>query len=89
MSHQRKSRRRFLADLLFAGGVVSAAALLARQTGQSLQPPEPAVPGGIRPPQPHEDPIQLDGEVSCPQPQTTPKEPPREPGKNSSTPLPR
>lgn len=83
MSQERKSRRRFLADLLFAGGVVSAAALLARQTGQSLKPPEPAVPGGIRPPQPTDDPIQLDGEVSCPKPQSTPKEPKREPGKDT------
>lgn len=75
MSDDKIKRRRFLADLLFAGGAVSAAALLAKVTqtkGQTTVAtgsplPTPActsTPAGTSTPQP---PVQLDGDVAVPQ----------------------
>ena len=71
MSEDKIKRRRFLADLLFAGGVVSAAALLARATqGQSetVASPSPAQTPCLQNSQaPPPSPI-LDGDVAIPEP---------------------
>lgn len=53
MSEDKIKRRRFLADILFAGGAISAAALLARATQSGSQAtPEPQVMGGTTMPPP-------------------------------------
>lgn len=41
MSQQRTKRRQFLADMLFAGGALGAAALAARYLGGETATPEP------------------------------------------------
>ena len=51
MGDERIKRRRFLADLLFAGGALTAAALAARVYSAS-PPPEPQVQGGTTCPSP-------------------------------------
>ena len=60
MSGDKIKRRRFLADLLFAGGAVSAAALLA-QAGDAERKPSPSPT-----PQRTSSPPQLDGDVALP-----------------------
>ena len=60
MSGDKIKRRRFLADLLFAGGAVSAAALLA-QAGDAERKPSPSPT-----PQKTQCPPQLDGDVAIP-----------------------
>lgn len=73
MSEDKMKRRRFLADLLFAGGVISAAALLAKAT----QPAGPTtLATGTPAPQsasPTPPPVQLDGDVAAPQPPVEPR----------------
>lgn len=71
MSEDKIKRRRFLADILFAGGAVSAAALLARA---ALPPkPEPQVAGKMMCPTPPQQPAtpMVRGEAVLPQ-STTP-----------------
>jgi hypothetical protein len=68
MSSDKINRRRFLADLLFAGGAVTAAALLA-QTGDAEKKPSPSPTATCK-----KDPQQLDGDVAIP-PTATPKPP--------------
>ena len=60
-----KSRRRFLADLLFLGGGVTAASLLAKSTlfNEQQGTPDPAK----TPDAPISDPVQTRGEVAVPQ----------------------
>lgn len=72
MSGDKIKRRRFLADLLFAGGAVTAAALLA-QAGEAERKPSPSPT-----PQKTQCPPQLDGDVAIPaspSPQAKPPEP--------------
>lgn len=70
MSGDKIKRRRFLADLLFAGGAVTAAALLA-QAGEAERKPSPSPT-----PQKTQCPVQLDGDVSLPaSPHAKPPEP--------------
>lgn len=71
MSQEKFRRRRFLADLLFAGGALSAAALVARIARQQAEP-RPPLPGEPIAPQtptspntPGPDPG-LDGDVGPP-----------------------
>ena len=77
MSEDKIKRRRFLADILFAGGAISAAALLAKATQMGGRP-EPAPPGSVvapasppAPPSPPPD-NRLDGDFVAPQVQVTP-----------------
>ncbi len=70
MSGDKIKRRRFLADLLFAGGAVTAAALLA-QAGDAEKKPSPSPT-----PQKTQCPPQLDGDVAIP---TSPSPKPPEP----------
>lgn len=75
MSGDKINRRRFLADLLFAGGAVTAAALLA-QVGEAEKKPSPTLtPKSTCTSEPVQ---QLDGDVALPvSPSPTPKpEPP-------------
>lgn len=65
MSEDKIKRRRFLADILFAGGALSAAALLARAAIPQKPDPQPA--GAVVCPSPVATP-QLGGEPSPPQP---------------------
>lgn len=65
MSDDKIKRRRFLADLLFAGGAVTAAALLA-QAGSAEKKPATPSPSPTGP--------QLDGDVATPT-SPTPKPP--------------
>ncbi len=51
MGEERIKRRRFLADLLFAGGALTAAALAARSIS-TTPPSEPQVMGGTTCPSP-------------------------------------
>lgn len=54
-SPSKRSRRRFLADLLFVGGGLSAAALLAKSKfGGEALPPEPVTAGAVAPPLPEQ-----------------------------------
>ncbi|MFN8610417.1 MAG: hypothetical protein U0931_22960 [Vulcanimicrobiota bacterium] len=72
MSGDKVNRRRFLADLLFAGGALTAAALLA-QTGEAEKKPSPtATPKATGTPT-----EKLDGDVALPaSPTPKPPEPP-------------
>ncbi len=81
MSEKKRNRRKFLADLLFAGGGLTAAALIAKtQSGGEApapHPPEPAPPPPIEPvPQPEAVPglvappapePQIEGRVAMPE----------------------
>ncbi|MBX3167298.1 MAG: hypothetical protein KF760_07790 [Candidatus Eremiobacteraeota bacterium] len=68
MSDDKIKRRRFLADLLFAGGALTAAALLAQAGEAEKKPsPSPSPPKTSCPPQ-------LDGDVAMPA-SPTPKPP--------------
>lgn len=71
MSGDKINRRRFLADLLFAGGAVTAAALLA-QTGDAEKKPSPSPTPKATCKSPEG--IQLDGDVTMPA-SPTPKPP--------------
>ena len=52
MSEDKLKRRRFLADLLFAGGAISGVALLAKVTRNGTQTPtEPQIAGKVAIPQ--------------------------------------
>jgi hypothetical protein len=75
MSEDKMKRRRFLADILFAGGAISAAALLAKAS-QSTAPAGPTATPVVANPTYQADPADphLDGEVALPQVQT-PKTP--------------
>lgn len=71
MSDEKIKRRRFLADILFAGGAISAAALLAKATqgpGRPIPTPTPACsqpsPASVATPE-----VQLDGDIALPQAQ--------------------
>lgn len=88
MSQEKIHRRRFLADLLFAGGALSAAALLAQgtrtQAGNSRSPsPTPAPPLEV-PPQD----VKLGGAVCPPQDRPTPPPPPVRQPHTAGAPLP-
>lgn len=68
MSEDKIKRRRFLADILFAGGVVSVAAILARAsqggeptTTSHTATPEPHLGGEVEPPH-------IKGDVAMPTP---------------------
>lgn len=67
-------RRRFLADILFAGGAISAAALLAKATQPPAAPIQTPTPACSQPPVATPQ-IQLDGAVAMPQalPSKTPE----------------
>lgn len=73
-----KTRRRFLADLLFVGGGLSAAALLAKSKfGSTVISPEPDIAGVVAIPEidatPNCDPnLALPGEPVPPKPSETP-----------------
>lgn len=76
MSEERLKRRRFLADALFAGGALGAAALTARYFTRPAEP-EPPMPGAVAvPPEliPSasptcvETPPGIDGDVVAPMP---------------------
>ena len=65
MSEKKLQRRKFLADLLFAGGGLTAAALIARVShGGEPEPipPEPVVVGTPAPPEP------VPGQMVVPEP---------------------
>lgn len=49
MSQEKLKRRQFLADALFAGGALGAAALAARYLGNTPPEPEPKVMGKVAP----------------------------------------
>ncbi len=49
MSQEKLKRRQFLADALFAGGALGAAALAARYLGSTPPEPEPRVMGKVAP----------------------------------------
>lgn len=53
MSAERMNRRRFLADMLFAGGALGATALAARYL-TSPEPPSPPPPVAVKPTPPPE-----------------------------------
>ncbi|MBS2034265.1 hypothetical protein JST97_04715 [bacterium] len=74
MSGDKINRRRFLADLLFAGGAVTAAALLA-QAGEAEKKPSPSdTPKATCTSDPNR---KLDGDVALPSsPTPSPPEPP-------------
>jgi hypothetical protein len=88
----KRSRRRFLADMLFLGGGLTAAGLLARSQFSSPQPeptpsyaPTPAsttapppVPQGSPPPLPAQEPI-VEGKVKMPEPRECEKPPVTDP----------
>ncbi|MCA9794127.1 MAG: hypothetical protein KC910_20100 [Candidatus Eremiobacteraeota bacterium] len=85
MSEDKIKRRRFLADVLFAGGGLTAAAFLAK-AGLDRQQPDPTVAGDIAPPQPANTPVDsptcsdpdIEGDVAQPMPDQTPCEKPPE-----------
>ena len=65
----KKSRRRFLADMLFVGGGLTAAAILAKtQFLPDLPTPEPAIAGEMVAPAPAGSPHPLIVEKSTPTP---------------------
>lgn len=71
MSEDKIKRRRFLADLLFAGGAISAAALLARATqgqSQTVATPSPVNTPCVKNPQAPPPSPQIDGDVAIPEP---------------------
>lgn len=68
MSEDKIKRRRFLADILFAGGAISAAALLAKATQMGASP-APVTPPA--PPAPQPPPVPLDGDAEIPQVRAT------------------
>lgn len=72
MTDGRIKRRRFLADILFAGGALSAAALLAQVSQAEPTPspnPAPATQTPAATPKPSRTPeFQLDGDVALPPP---------------------
>ena len=81
MSKDKLQRRKFLADVLFAGGGLTAAALLAKMAtsegGTGCDPggvpglvahPDPDTPDGTATPS-HCGPGKLDGDVQAPEPQ--------------------
>lgn len=83
MSEERLKRRRFLADALFAGGALGAAALTARYLTQP-PPPEPPVPGNMPAPvitpsatPTCAEPPGFDGDVVAPMPSGRVAAPPR------------
>ena len=69
MSDDRRTRRRFLADMLFAGGAVTAASVLGYVTTHTTpEPPPPAIPSFTPTPQCNLD-IQPEGKMAVPNPQ--------------------
>ena len=74
MSNDKIKRRRFLADILFAGGAISAAALLAKVSQTPAPPIQTPTPACSQSPVATPE-IQLDGEVAMPQalPSKTPE----------------
>lgn len=71
MSDERRTRRRFLADLLFAGGAVTAASVLgyaATHEAPAATPTPVAPPPGLAPPG-NVAPARPEGQVLAPQPQ--------------------
>lgn len=71
-----KSRRRFLADMLFLGGGITAAALLAKTVGNESQPSKPATsPSPKELAQPVEHPVPQ-GEMMIPEGDMVMPEPP-------------
>lgn len=76
MSQEKMNRRRFLADLLFAGGAISAAALLAQSSRKQAGNPNPSPPP---PPEPPVEDVKLGGAVCPPQEQPSPPPPPPQP----------
>lgn len=77
MSQEKMNRRRFLADLLFAGGAISAAALLAQSSRKQAGNPNPSPPPP--PPEPPIEDVKLGGAVCPPQEQPSPPPPPPQP----------
>lgn len=71
----RRTRRRFLADMLFLGGGVTAAALIAKNQTGSPPVDHPPLAGAVAPPQ---DPNAF--KTPCPTPARTPESPPPLPG---------
>ena len=75
----KRTRRRFLADMLFLGGGVTAAALIARSQLGS-QPVEPQVAGDME--------VPIADATPCPAPTQTPDCPPPMPGEPVMVPPP-
>ncbi|MGE0493434.1 MAG: hypothetical protein AB7S38_29770 [Vulcanimicrobiota bacterium] len=83
MSDDKIKRRRFLADVLFAGGGLTAAAFLAK-AGLDRHEPNPGVAGDMKMPQPANTPVasptcedpEIEGDVALPEPEQTPCEKP-------------
>lgn len=78
MSQERINRRRFLADALFAGGALGAAALAARFMTEKAPPPVVSQPSPKIPCAPPDGPA-LDGDVANPRFYTVIENGPREP----------